>query len=66
MRSATATAWAEAEISDDAWKLAHWDDYRPRLFMPAPADYPELTLFDNTGATPAQVDALLADLLGSN
>lgn len=34
--------------------------------MPAPADYPELTLFDNTGATPAQVDALLADLLGSN
>lgn len=50
---------------NDAWKLAHWDDYRTRLFMPAPADYPELTLFDNTGATPAQVDALLADLLGS-
>ena len=50
---------------NDAWKLAHWDDYRTRLFMPAPADYPELTLFDNTGATPTQVDALLADLLGS-
>lgn len=38
---------------NDAWKLAHWGDYRTRLFMPAPADYPELTLFDNTGATPA-------------
>lgn len=33
---------------NDAWKLAHWDDYRTRLFMPTAADYPELLLFDNT------------------
>ena len=47
---------------NDAWKLAHWDDYRTRLFLPSAAEYPELTLFDN--AAPAgQADALLDSLL---
>lgn len=32
----------------DAWKLAHWDQYHPRLFRPEPAEYPELLVFDNT------------------
>ena len=47
---------------NDAWKLAHWDDYRTRLFMPAAADYPELRLYDNTAATAQDFEALLADL----
>jgi predicted kinase len=32
----------------DAWKLAHWDSYRSRRFLPAPDDYPELIRYDNT------------------
>ena len=28
---------------NDAWKLAHWDDYRTRLFLPTAADYPGIT-----------------------
>ncbi|MFT4194448.1 AAA family ATPase [Ottowia sp.] len=47
---------------NDAWKLAHWDDYRTRLFMPAAADYPELRLYDNTAATARDFEALLVDL----
>jgi predicted kinase len=43
----------------DAWKLAHWDDYRTRLFMPTAADYPELILFDNTAPTPQDFEVLL-------
>ena len=48
---------------NDAWKLAHWDDYRTRLFQPAAADYPELIGFDNTVAGDEQVDGLLTALL---
>ena len=48
---------------NDAWKLAHWDDYRTRLFQPTAAEYPELIGFDNTAADPQQVDDLLAALL---
>ena len=47
---------------NDAWKLAHWDDYRQRLFMPAAADYPELLLYDNTEPAPEAFEALLANL----
>jgi predicted kinase len=49
---------------NDAWKLAHWDDYRTRLFMPAAADYPELRLYDNTAASAQDFDALLDALAG--
>jgi len=46
---------------NDAWKLAHWDDYHTRLFMPAASDYPELLLFDNTvGDEPARQRLLQA------
>ena len=48
---------------NDAWKLAHWDDYRTRLFQPEAAHYPELILFDNAAAAQAQVDDLFARLL---
>lgn len=47
---------------NDAYKLAHWDEYRERRFAPAPADYPELRVFENTAPTAADIEALLADL----
>ena len=47
---------------NDAWKLAHWDDYRARLFMPSVADYPELLLYDNTEPTAQSFEALLRAL----
>jgi hypothetical protein len=53
---------AQRANPNDAWKLAHWDDYRARLFQPAAADYPELRLFDNTNALGDNTQALLHDL----
>ena len=47
---------------NDAWKLAHWDEYRSRLFRPEPADYPELLLFDNTAPDECDFERLLAAL----
>ncbi|MHA7681347.1 AAA family ATPase [Cupriavidus sp. PET2-C1] len=47
---------------NDAYKLAHWDDYRTRRFMPEPAQYPELAYFDNTAPDDAALNALLATL----
>ncbi len=44
---------------NDAWKLAHWDAYRTRLFMPDAAQYPELLLHDNTRASNESFEALL-------
>lgn len=49
---------------NDAWKLAHWDDYRPRLFLPTAAQYPELRLYDNTAASAEEYEALLQTLQG--
>jgi predicted kinase len=46
---------------NDAWKLAHWDAYRTRLFQPEPTAYPELRLFDNTTPTDADFERLLVD-----
>ena len=48
--------------ANDAWKLAHWDDYRTRLFMPQAEDYPELLLVDNSGPTDRTFAALMAAL----
>ena len=47
---------------NDAWKLAHWDDYRTRLFTLDPAEYPELLMFDNTAAGAPEFDALMQAL----
>ena len=48
---------------NDAWKLAHWDDYRTRLFLPTAADYPELLLFDNTAPADGDFDRLVDGLM---
>lgn len=38
----------------DAYKLAHWDEYRVRRVLPSPEEFPELIFFDNT--TPDERD----------
>ena len=47
----------------DEYKLAHWDQYRLRRFMPMPADYPELIYYDNTTSFDAQGFERLVDAL---
>jgi len=47
---------------NDAYKLAHWEAYRTRRFMPDPADHPELIFFDNRAPSQAELDALLLAL----
>jgi ribose 1,5-bisphosphokinase PhnN len=48
---------------NDAYKLAHWSEYRKRRFEPAAADYPELTLIDNCGPAGQTDEDLLKALL---
>jgi predicted kinase len=48
---------------NDAYKLAHWDDYRQRLFMPDAALAKTLVMFDTTAPSQADYDALLAKLV---
>ncbi len=50
--------------ANDAWKLAHWDQYRTRLFQPDPQDHPELLQYDNTAASEQDFAQLLAALDG--
>jgi predicted kinase len=47
---------------NDAYKLAHWDEYRKRRFMPDPADYPELFFFSNQSPGEEDRAALVARL----
>lgn len=47
---------------NDAYKLAHWDAYRTRRFLPEPAEYPELIYFDNVAPQEEDVNRLLAAL----
>ncbi|MEK6347501.1 MAG: ATP-binding protein [Burkholderia sp.] len=44
---------------NDAYKLAHWDDYRARRFVPSGAACDGLLQFDNTAPNAADVEALL-------
>lgn len=44
---------------NDAYKLAHWDEYRQRRFVPSGAAREGLLMFDNTAPTAADFDALL-------
>lgn len=46
----------------DAWKLAHWDSYRERRFVPDPAAYPELVRFDNSAPGDPDVERLVRAL----
>ena len=48
---------------NDAYKLAHWDEYRQRRFVPSGAACDDLLIFDNTAPTQADYDALLARLV---
>ncbi|MEM5385177.1 ATP-binding protein [Paraburkholderia phymatum] len=47
---------------NDAYKLAHWDEYRQRRFMPTGDQCEGLLMFDNTAPVPADYDALLAQI----
>lgn len=47
---------------NDAYKLAHWDAYRTRRFMPVPSEHPELIYFNNLSPGEAETDALLRAL----
>ncbi len=47
----------------DTYKLAHWDEYRQRRFVPSDAASEGLLTFDNTAPTAANFDALLHALV---
>jgi predicted kinase len=49
---------------NDAYKLAHWDEYRKRLFFPDEALARTLVMFDNTTPSDRARDELLARLTG--
>jgi predicted kinase len=49
---------------NDAYKLAHWDEYRQRRFQPSGAICDDLLMFDNTAPTSADYEALLARIVG--
>ncbi|SMG06038.1 AAA family ATPase [Paraburkholderia susongensis] len=49
---------------NDAYKLAHWDEYRQRRFVPSGAICDDLLMFDNSAPTQADYDALLARIVG--
>ncbi|HEX7934382.1 MAG TPA: AAA family ATPase [Paraburkholderia sp.] len=49
---------------NDAYKLAHWDEYRQRRFAPGGALCDDLLMFDNTAPGAADHDALLARIIG--
>lgn len=49
---------------NDAYKLAHWDEYRQRRFVPSGEICDDLLMFDNTAPAPADYEALLARIVG--
>jgi predicted kinase len=50
---------------NDAYKLAHWDEYRQRRFVPGDELCEELLMFDNTAPTEAELGALLERIVGA-
>ncbi|WP_287496355.1 AAA family ATPase [Pandoraea sp. CB10b_02] len=48
---------------NDAYKLAHWDEYRVRRILPPPSAFPGFARFDNTAPTPEDDERLLQALL---
>lgn len=48
----------------DAWKLAHWDEYRQRRFMPEGANLEGLLTYDSGKPGDDEFTALLARLAG--
>ncbi|SAL79315.1 ATPase [Caballeronia peredens] len=49
--------------ANDAYKLAHWEEYRQRLFAPDEALARTLVMFDNSAPSDQAHDALLARLI---
>ncbi|MFL9960830.1 ATP-binding protein [Paraburkholderia sediminicola] len=49
---------------NDAYKLAHWEQYRQRRFVPSGALCDDLLMFDNTAPKPQDFEALLARIVG--
>jgi predicted kinase len=49
---------------NDAYKLAHWDEYRKRLFVPDAAVTKTLLMFDTSAPSQTDYDALLTRLIG--
>ena len=49
---------------NDAYKLAHWDEYRQRRFEPSGEMCDDLLMFDNTDPAPADYETLLARIVG--
>ena len=49
---------------NDAYKLAHWEAYRQRRFVPSGALCDDLLMFDTTAPTQADYDNLLARIVG--
>ncbi|WP_341315526.1 ATP-binding protein [Paraburkholderia sp. IMGN_8] len=49
---------------NDAYKLAHWDEYRQRRFVPGGDICEDLLMFDNTAPTNADYEALLERIVG--
>jgi len=50
---------------NDAYKLAHWDEYRQRRFAPSGDLCDDLLMFDNTAPASADYQALLARIVGA-
>ncbi|ABE30973.1 AAA domain protein [Paraburkholderia xenovorans LB400] len=48
---------------NDAYKLAHWDEYRQRRFVPSGAICDDLLMFDNTAPASADYQTLLARIV---
>ena len=48
---------------NDAYKLAHWDEYRQRRFVPTGDARDGLLMFDTTAPAPTDYDALLARIV---
>jgi predicted kinase len=48
---------------NDAYKLAHWEEYRLRRILPPASAFPGLVRFDNTSPTPQDDEQLLQTLL---
>lgn len=49
---------------NDAYKLAHWDEYRQRRFVPGGESSNDLLMFDNTAPAAADYEALLRRIVG--
>ncbi|MFM0337228.1 AAA family ATPase [Paraburkholderia fungorum] len=51
---------------NDAYKLAHWEEYRQRRFVPSGDVCGDLLMFDNTASTAADYEALLVRIVGDS